>query len=114
MAGYFVLGVLAALGCMCILWWMFGWLLPSELGCALVCVGPVDEGTLWRWRWLRSLGLLRCPLLIAAEEGPVPEGTEICSREQLLPRLERERNRVDGTGNGDHPGRGQRRGISEL
>lgn len=39
---------------------------------------------------------------------------EIWSPEEYLRYLETERNRIAGTGNGDHPGRDQCRGISEL
>jgi hypothetical protein len=41
------------------------------------------------------------------------EDIEICAGENLLARLEMERNQV-GTGNGNPSGRHQRRGISEL
>lgn len=116
MAGYIVLGTLAAFGLLSAVWALLGWLLPDGRGCAMVCLGTPDEGICSRYRWLRGMGLLSCPLLIVAEEsGEAPEETmEICSREELLPRLEQERNRFDGTGNGDHSGRHQRRGISEL
>ena len=115
MLGYFVIGTLAAFGLMSALWALFGWLLPDGRGCVLVCYGQPDEGILARAGWLRSLGLLKVPLLVVAERADLhcPD-TEICSREELLPRLERERKRFDGSGNGDHPGRGQCRGISEL
>ena len=115
MLGYFVVGVLCAFGVLSVLWAGFGWVLPRADGCALVCFGMPDEGVLWRVQWLRSLGLLDCPLIVVAEEGErgLP-GTEICGREELLARLEWEKNRFDGTGNGDHTGRHQRRGISEL
>lgn len=115
MVGYIILGTLAAFGLLSALWALFGWLLPGCKGCALVCYGLPDEGTIARTAWLRSLGLLECPLLIVAEAVQnQPAGTEICSPEELLPRLERERNEVHGTGNGDHSGRHQRRDISEL
>jgi len=39
---------------------------------------------------------------------------EIWTPEEYLRYLETERNRIAGTGNGDHPGRDQRRGLSEL
>ncbi len=114
MAGMILLGTLAAMGAMSLLWAAFGWLLPSEEGCALVCVGEPDERILWRYRWLKGLGLLRCPLLVVTEKIPEGDTAERCSREELLVRLERERNGEHGTGNGDPPGRSQRRGVSEL
>ena len=115
MAGYILLGTLAAFGALSALWALFGWLLPGGKGCALVCFGVPDDGILSRYRWLKGLGLLRCPLLIVAEDEDFScRDTEICSGERLLSRLERERNGFDGTGNGDHSGRYQRCGVSEL
>ena len=68
-------------------------------------------------------GLLTCPVIVA-DQGMAPAerrmleqkrgGIKLCSREELPGLLELERNRIDRTGNGDHPGRDQRRGISEL
>lgn len=115
MIGYFVLGTLAAFGLLCALWAAFGWLLPGLKGCALVCVGVPEPEILARSKWLREMGLLDVPLLIVADVGTedVPE-TEICSREELLSRLEWERNRVHGTGNGDCTGHNQCCGLSEL
>lgn len=115
MLGYFVIGMLAAFGALSAFWALLGWLLPGGKGSALVCYGMPDEEILTRSKWLRGAGLLNVPLLIVAEEtGSSYPGTEICSGEELLSRLEWERNRFNGTGNGDHTGRHQRRGISEL
>ena len=120
MAGYIILGTLAAMGFLSLLWVSFGWLLPGLKGCSLVCLGRPGEGLLRRYRWLRDLGLLNCPLLMVTEDpaGETEEafgsGMELCSRDALWQRLERERTDLDGTGNGDPPGRHQRRGISEL
>lgn len=112
---YVILGMLASYGLLCALWALFGWILPDGEGCALCCVGMPEEGTLRRYRWLKNMGLLKVPLLVIAEEAqPVWEETEICSREELLSRLERERKKADGTGTGDSPGRSQRCGVSEL
>ena len=116
MAGYVILGALAAFGLLSILWAAMGWLLPGGRGMALVCVGEPDAGILARYRWLRSLGLVACPLIVAAEDAaPMPsDGVEICEPGSLLSRLELERVKIDGTGNGDPPGRHQRSGVSEL
>lgn len=116
MAGYVILGALAAFGLLSILWAAMGWLLPGGRGMALVCVGEPDAGILARYRWLRSLGLMACPLIVVAEDAaPVPsDGVEICEPGNLLSRLELERVKIDGTGNGDPPGRHQRSGVSEL
>ncbi len=116
MAGYVILGALAAFGLLCSLWALFGALLPGMDGWTMVFCGEAEEENFWRLRWLKSLGLLKCPALLVTEkkDGPdIPE-IEICGREELLPRLEQERNLTNGTGNGDHTGRHQRRGVSEL
>ena len=117
MAGYILLGALAAFGLLSILWAGLGWLLPGGKGCAVVCFGYPDEGVQSRYRWLRSLGLFSGPLIAVTEEDegqPLGCGTEICRPEALAARLEWERNRFDGTGNGDPPGHDQCRGVSEL
>ena len=114
------MGTLAAIGMLSILWVCFGWLLPGAAGGAVVCRGWPEEGLLRRYRWLRELGLLTWPLLIVAEvqvedtEQFFGSGIEICSPDALADRLEQERTYLDGTGNGDPPGRHQRRGVSEL
>lgn len=115
MFGYVIVGMLAAFGALSVLWAMLGWLLPGGKGCALVCCGAPDVGILARAKWLKSLGLLNIPLLAVMEaDGIVYPGTEICSREELLPRLEQERRQGNGTGDADHPGCSQCRGVSEL
>ena len=114
MAGYVILGMLAAFGALCAVWAALGWLLPAGQGCALVCWGEPDEGILTRYHWLKGLGLLSCPLLIVAEEDPGWPETERCAGEDLLSRLEMERKRFDGTGDGDHSGHHQRGGVPEL
>ena len=117
---YIVMGMLAAMGLLSALWVCFGWLIADTRQGAVVCVGWPREGLIARYRWLRDLGLLHCPMIIVTEDSPggkeLPPGTgiEICSPDALWQRLERERTDLDGTGNGDSPGRGQRRGISEL
>ena len=114
-AGYILMGTLAAFGLFSLLWTVFGWLLPDGRGCAVVCFGEPDEGILSRYRWLRGMGWLRCPLLYVAEgPGRSWSGTEICTGEDLLSRLEWERNRFNGTGDGDPAGRSERCGVSEL
>ena len=111
--GYFVLGTLAAYGLFSAIWALFGWLLPKGNGCAICCFGMPDEGILWRYRWMTGMGIWRLPLLVVGE-GPEGPEMEICGREELLSRLERERNQLHGTGNGDHTGCHQRGGVPEL
>lgn len=115
MAGYFVVGVLAAIGLLCVLWALLGWLLPSGKGCVLVCYGMPDPGICSRYRWLHGMGLLSSPLMaVDVQDPPYIEDIEFCAGERLLSRLKQERNQEDGTGTGDSPGRDQRRGVSEL
>lgn len=92
MAGYICIGVLAAFGLLSMVWCLFGWLLPGGDKGVLICTS--DAAFVHRFVWLRSLGLIRCPLRIAdkgfteAERARLTErGIEICSREQLLPEL---------------------------
>ncbi|MDO5546219.1 MAG: hypothetical protein Q4F81_10455 [Eubacteriales bacterium] len=108
-----LLGTLAAYGALSAIWAALGWLLPGLRGCALVYMGTPREGILRRWRWLRGLGLVDCPFLTVTEDA-ANKDTEVCGREALLERLIWEAERFGGTGTGDHSGRGQRRGISEL
>lgn len=117
MAGIVFLGSMAAFGAMSLLWALLGWLLPVGRGAALVCVGVPDEGVLCRVKWLRSLGLLRLPLLVVTEAdapGQMWDGIEYCSGEDLLSRLEQERMDGYGTGNGDPSGNRGCGGLSEL
>lgn len=115
MAGYIIVGTLAAFGAMSLLWALLGWLLPGGQGCVLVCWGQPDEGILSRYRWLRGTGLLRCTLIaVDAKDADPRKDVEICAGEELLSRLERERKESDGTGTGDFAGRDQRRDLSEL
>lgn len=113
MAGYFVVGALAAIGLLSVLWALCGWLLPGGHGCVLVCYGTPDEGICSRYRWLRGTGLLNCPLVaVDAVQMPPGEDLEQCAGEHLVDRLKQERNH--GTGTGNFTGCDQRRGISEL
>lgn len=95
MAGYVIVGALAAVGAMSILWVFFGWLLPGMTGGVLVYLRRPCEGSLRRYRWLRELGLVRCPLLIVTEEEFEPQpmgcGIESCSLSELTDRLKQER-----------------------
>lgn len=108
MAWSIILGALAAWGVLCALWALLGWLLPgSGGGVVLLCLCRPRrslEGAILRHRWLRSLGLMRCPLLIlgdplSAEEQAVYRkkypGIEFCSLEELTARLEVERNQFE-------------------
>ena len=114
-AWYVAVGMLAAFGAFCALWTILGWLFPGGNGCVIVCVGEPDEQIIVKSKWLRDMGFPGVPMIVLTDEpGREYPGMENCSWEELLPRLEWERNRFDGTGNGDYSGRDQCRGISEL
>jgi hypothetical protein len=110
MASWILLSVLAAFGVLCVIWALFGFLLPGQRGTVLVCLchpGNREEAIIRHYGWLRDLGLLKAPLVLI--DGGLTEeerarllgcrqGVEICSPEELFSRLEQERNRLDGTG----------------
>ncbi len=120
------IAVLASFGFLCMLWALLGWQLPGGREGVLVCFGTPgfpEQGMLRRYLFLRDLGLLESPMIVVDAGLSEPErrkleqmhrGIELCPLESLSERLELERNRFDGTGNGNHSGRDQRRGISEL
>lgn len=114
LVGYLILGTLAAFGAFCAVWAAFGWLLPGLKGCALVCAGAPGEEIVAAYKLLKGLGLLSCPLLVVAETAEESTDLEICGGKDLLSRLEMERKRFDGTGNGDHSGHHQHGGVPEL
>ncbi len=65
MAGFVILGTLAAFGVLCIAWLLLGILLPRPRGGVLVyAAGEGEDVILRRYFWLRDLGLLRCPLVM--------------------------------------------------
>ena len=124
MAWYFLLGTLAAFGGLCMLWCLFGWLLPPGGEGVLILPGYPERdgiGTVWRYLWLRELGLLRCGLVVedfglSARERAWLESRGIELREpgDLLPGTGIGAGKIDGTGNGDPSGHHQRGGVPEL
>ena len=116
--------ILAGWGLLCSLWLAAGWLVgPKGIHLYLCPPDVPPESCIRGYRWLHSLGLLSGPLLIL--DGPANEQeqeiiirhypfVEFCDLAELSARVELERNRFDGTGYGDPPGRHQRRGVSEL
>lgn len=101
MATLIILTVLAAFGVLSALWALFGFLLPGQRGPVMVCLcrsGGKEEAVIRRYRWLRDLGLLHCPLILVdgglTEEERVRLGkqdVEICTLAELDARLEQER-----------------------
>ena len=94
---YVLIGFLAAYGALSVLWAALGWLLPGMKGCMRVYLGRPGEGICRRYRWLRGLGLMDCPLLAVTEEAETEE-IEVCGPENLLSRLAWEAERFGGTG----------------
>ena len=95
--GILILSVLAAFGVLCVLWTFLGFLLPGQKGTFMVypCRGENLDALIRRYRWLRDLGLIRCPLLLV-DQGMTEQqrealegkyGIEICRPEQLPDRL---------------------------
>lgn len=66
MAVMIVLTVLAGFGALCVLWAIFGAWLPGYRGTVMICLCRCgeEEAVIRRYRWLRGMGLLRCPLVL--------------------------------------------------
>lgn len=104
MGDMIVLIVLAAFGVLCALWALFGFLLPGQRGAVMVCLcrgGGHEDALIRRHRWLRDLGIVRCPLLLVdcgltdAERYRLEKpDVEICDLAALPVRLEQERERL--------------------
>ena len=80
-----VLAVICICGLAFVGWWLFGLLLrplPGR-GASVVLTGQGDGGDLEQrvrsFLWLRGLGLLRCPIVIA-DTGLTPAGWELALR----------------------------------
>ena len=91
---WIVLVVLAAFGLLCALWACLGFLLPGQSGVVMVyrCRGESVDALVRRYRWMRDLGLIRCPLLIV-DEGMSPQqrkflenrpGIRVCDMAELI------------------------------
>lgn len=92
MAGYVLIGALAAFGLMCAVWILWGLFLPDGGEELLIYDGGDTRVFAQRYLWLREMGLLRCRLLVLSPEESDREwleaqGIEICSREALPTRL---------------------------
>ena len=106
MVWYFIVGVLAAFGLVCIGWMLYGCLLGRTRGGVLICLcdGCREEALLLRYSQLRSVGLLHCPLILTDSSLSPREqeillrrhpGLEFCTMEQLPRRLEMENDRLE-------------------
>lgn len=99
-----VLVFLAAFGVLCVLWTLFGHLLPGNKGTVLVFFanGTELDAVVRYYSWLRGLGVLRSPLIIV--DGALTQmqrqslqqrqGIEICDPEALACRIEQERRKL--------------------
>ena len=67
MIWYVLLGLLAAFGFLCVLWVLFGFLLPGSSRCTIVllCSPKTELNLLRRLLWLRELGVLRGSILLS-------------------------------------------------
>lgn len=85
MAGYFVVGTLAAFGAFCALWALVGLFLPRPCGTLVVVPSTPSQkdAALRRYRWLEGLGLVRGPVIF------------IDTWEELASLTEQERNGFD-------------------
>ena len=95
-----LIGTLAAFGAFFVGFALMGWVLGSSRGFRLVYFPAADPAAgLFRYRMLRGLGLLSCPLLIAGSSLSPEEkrcltnrfpGVRFCSPEELAEILRQE------------------------
>ena len=98
MAGYILLGTLAAFGLVSALWVVYGLFLPREREGVLYAPARAGENEVSfarRYLWLRELGLLRCDLVMvdlglnpAERDWLESRGITICGPSELSGRLE--------------------------
>lgn len=76
---YVLLGLLAAFGLFCMIWVLFGFLLPGSRRCSVILLcSPKDEAAmLCRLVWLREIGLLRCKMLLGGRGIPAHQRAQI-------------------------------------
>ena len=97
MAGFVLIGALAAFGLICAVWIGCGFFLPDTRSGGSVLTGPLQGNTLAaarRWIWLREMGLLYSPLIAvqdsfseAEQEWLSCHGFILCSRAETIRRL---------------------------
>jgi hypothetical protein len=106
MAAFIIFTVLAAFGGLCILWILFGFLLPGQRGAAAVCLckgNGSEDAVIRRHLWLYNTGLSRSPLLLVDLGLSQQERQKwsryahpiiLCTLEELPSLLEQERERL--------------------
>lgn len=95
LAGYVLIGTLAAFGLLSGLWVLWGFFQPvCACGWLLHPGGPESIHAAQGYLWLRGMGLVRCPLIVAdrdlsnAQRKWLREkGIEVCGVEELPRRL---------------------------
>ncbi|MBO4937784.1 MAG: hypothetical protein J6C98_02120 [Oscillospiraceae bacterium] len=103
--GWYVLsGMLAAFGLFCCFWVILGSILPGSSGGVMLCPGGPgfpERCAVRRYVFLAEAGILRCPLLVVDMGLETRDRQwleqfagriEICTPEEVFPRLELERN----------------------
>ena len=103
MAGFFLIGMLAAFGTVCALWTLVSGVLPGDRGGVILCTGGEglpELGFIRRCLLLERLGILRCRIIVmdlGLDEGArgILEShrgkIEICRPEAVPAALELER-----------------------
>lgn len=120
-----IFGFFAAVGVLFLLWLFLGALLAPAGHCdvAIRCRQGGEKSLLRRCRWMRELGLLRCPVTIVGSELTPEEqmelmehfpGTGFQSPEKWLLDTEERQGRHGRAGTGDLTGNHRGGGISEL
>ena len=114
MLGFVAIAFLAAFGLVCTVWTLLGFCIPKDQG-SLLYRGAYPVAFARRYLWLREMGLLRCPLTVVNP----PEADVSWLRDRAIDVFfgdpeERTGEKTCESGNGDYPGRDQRRSLSEL
>lgn len=106
MAALILFTVLAAFGGLCLLWVLFGFLLPGQRGAAAVCICKgqgAEEPLIRRHLWLYNTGLSRSPLFLVDLDlteqerqklSRYPYPITLCRAEELQNLLNEERDRL--------------------
>lgn len=116
---FVMVGTLAAIGLISVLWLIYGLCCGRPEGC-LVIVSRPGHGLLHRCLWLREMGLLRCRMAVVAHDLDAVDvwwlrqhGMEIWTSGEL-PEECVTGDKKYGAGTGNSPGSHQRGGVSEL
>ncbi len=117
-----LISALAVFGAVCLVWFLILWVMPEPEAGRMILSGEPglqDNIHLRRHLTLGAMGLVPRPVTVVDLGLAEPErkwaenqpGVELWTKQRYLRYLETERERIDGTGNGDYPGCDQRRGV---